>query len=99
MISPDLKTLHAQVQQKAPIVSIISSYLLLQPSRRGMRGNCPFHADQTNSLMVSAEKNIFKCFGCGEEGGPAEFISRIGNISIEKSIELLAGGLNITQTA
>lgn len=59
---------------KTDLVKIISAYLPLQESRKQLKGKCPFHPDTTTSLMVSAEKNIFKCFGCGRDGGPVEFI-------------------------
>ena len=29
---------------------------------------CPFHDDKTSSMMISADKNVFNCFGCGESG-------------------------------
>jgi DNA primase len=57
------------------LVTLAANYITLKESRRTFRGNCPFHQDKTGSLMISPEKNIFKCFGCGKEGGPDEFIS------------------------
>ena len=55
-----------------------------------LKGNCPFHTDQNASFMVSGEKNIFKCFGCGKEGGPIEFLMAIQNKSRTHVIESLA---------
>jgi DNA primase len=51
----------------------------LEPSRKILKGNCPFHKDNMISFMVSPEKNTFKCFGCGVEGGPAEFLAIVNN--------------------
>lgn len=59
------------------ILHLIGQYVNLQPGRKAWKGNCPFHADENLSLMVAPEKNTFKCFGCGIEGGPAEFLNRI----------------------
>jgi DNA primase len=38
-----------------------------------MKGNCPFYDDSSGSFMVYPSKEFFKCFGCGVEGGAAEF--------------------------
>ncbi|MCC8423471.1 CHC2 zinc finger domain-containing protein [Mucilaginibacter sp. UR6-11] len=55
------------------LVNLAAKYMILKESRRSLRGQCPFHEDAGESLMISPDKNIFKCFGCGKEGGPAEF--------------------------
>lgn len=40
--------------------------------------------------MISPEKNIFKCFGCGKEGGPIEFVMDIEQITHAQAVEKLA---------
>ena len=75
----------------ANLVSIASKYILLVESRKNLKGRCPFHADQGTSFMLSPEKNIFKCFGCGKDGGPIEFIMYMENKSREEAIEQLIG--------
>ncbi|MCD8742200.1 CHC2 zinc finger domain-containing protein [Mucilaginibacter roseus] len=67
----------SHIQTKAPIVNIVSAYLPLQDSRKALKGRCPFHPDSGASLMVSQDKNTFKCFGCGKEGGPIEFLMAV----------------------
>lgn len=32
-------------------------------------GCCPFHEDDTASLVVTPAKNLWHCFGCGAEAG------------------------------
>lgn len=61
------------------LVEIASRYILLQPSRKALKGKCPFHKDETTSLLVIPQSNFFKCFGCGAEGGATEFLMRIEN--------------------
>ena len=68
-----------QKQTGQDIVEVASRYIQLQQSNKVLRGPCPFHTDSGNSFMISPAKNIFKCFGCGKEGGPIEFISAISN--------------------
>jgi DNA primase len=61
------------------IVELIAAYVPLEETRNGnFKGPCPFHTDHLSSLFVSPSKNIFKCFGCGIEGGPEEFITAAG---------------------
>lgn len=55
------------------LTQLAAGHITLKESRRTLRGKCPFHPDAGESLMILPEKNIFKCFGCGKEGGPAEF--------------------------
>ena len=74
------------------LVTIISKYILLEESRRNLKGRCPFHKDLATSLMVSPEKNIFQCFGCGKGGGPIEFVMAIEHKTREEAIQLITKG-------
>jgi DNA primase len=64
------------------LVTLAAPYITLKESRRTFRGNCPFHLDTKGSFMILPEKNIFKCFGCGKEGGPAELISGLAALGL-----------------
>lgn len=75
---------------KTDLVKIISHFLPLQASRKQLKGKCPFHDDHTTSLMVSPEKNIFKCFGCGKDGGPVEFMMYLKGLSRADAVQTLA---------
>jgi DNA primase len=68
------------------LIEIASKHVLLQQSRKALKGRCPFHADETTSLMIIPQSNMFKCFGCGAEGGPIEFLMRIENKSTTEII-------------
>ncbi|WP_186292788.1 CHC2 zinc finger domain-containing protein [Mucilaginibacter corticis] len=58
-------------------IGLITQYVRLQEGRKVLKGNCPFHNDTTSSFMVYPSKEIFKCFGCGREGGADEFTRAI----------------------
>jgi DNA primase len=70
------------------LVDIASKYILLHPSRKALKGKCPFHKDETTSLLIIPQSNVFKCFGCGAEGGAMEFLMRIEN---KNRTEVIAG--------
>ena len=76
-------------QSETDIVQLISKYVVLHPSRKTFKGGCPFHKDEAASFMVSPDKNIFKCFGCGTEGGPIDFMMAIQGITRDKAISSL----------
>jgi DNA primase len=65
------------------LVTLAATHITLKESRRTFRGNCPFHPDTRGSFMILPEKNIFKCFGCGEEGGSAEFVKAMESLKHE----------------
>jgi DNA primase catalytic core len=54
---------------------------------------CPFHADDTASLIVTPEKNLWHCFGCGAGGGPIDWVMKQNGVSFRHAVELLREGL------
>jgi DNA primase len=51
---------------------------------------CPFHGEDTPSLVVDFEKDIYHCFGCDASGDVIDFISRIDNINRLKAAKKLS---------
>ncbi|WP_145754685.1 CHC2 zinc finger domain-containing protein [Nitrospirillum amazonense] len=39
--------------------------MTLRRQGKDLAARCPFHEETTASLVVSPEKNLFHCFGCG----------------------------------
>ncbi|WP_428331240.1 CHC2 zinc finger domain-containing protein [Mucilaginibacter sp.] len=89
----------SKIQANADLVKIISKYLILQEGRRILKGSCPFHTDNSDSFMVSPAKNIYKCFGCGKEGGPIEFIMTLEGKSRDEAVNILAKQFGISDAA
>ena len=52
-------------------------------------GCCPFHDDDTASLIVTPAKNLWHCFGCGAAGGPVDWVMRCKGVSFRHAVELL----------
>ena len=65
-----------QVRRKVDIVELISEHIPLKKAGRNFKANCPFHEEKTPSFMVSPERQIFKCFGCGEGGDVYGFLMK-----------------------
>ena len=49
----------------------------------------------SHSFMISPAKNIFKCFGCGKEGGPVEFIMAIQNKNFDEAAVIAAMSIDL----
>ena len=78
------------IKSNNDIVDIISQYVILKRSGRNFLGLCPFHKEKTPSFSVSADKQIFHCFGCGIGGDVISFICKIDNVNYKEAIEILA---------
>ncbi len=65
----------------------------LKPSGKDQLGRCPFHADDTASLVVTPSKNLWHCFGCGIGGGPIDWVMKKNGVSFRHAVELLREGL------
>ncbi len=80
-----------EVKSKIDIVEVISSYVPLKKAGRNMSGLCPFHGEKTPSFMVSPERQVFKCFGCGEGGDVFTFLQKKEGWDFKETLEELAG--------
>ncbi len=78
------------IMNASDIVDIVGEYVKLQPAGKNFKGLCPFHSEKTPSFFVSPEKHIFHCFGCGEKGNAAAFLSKYKNISWPEAMKELA---------
>ncbi len=85
----------SRVQQENDILEVISEYVNLKKSGRNYIGLCPFHNEKTPSFTVSSDKQVYKCFGCGEYGNVFSFIMKIKNIPFQDALKILAENKNI----
>jgi len=79
-----------EVQNRIDIVEIISARIPLKKSGRNFKANCPFHDEKTPSFMVSAEKQIFHCFGCQEGGDAFTFLMKHDSLTFPEALKELA---------
>jgi DNA primase len=56
-------------------------------------GRCPFHEDDTPSLVVSPQKNLWHCLGaCGTGGSVIDWVMKAEGVSFRHAVELLREG-------
>ncbi|MCX5698702.1 MAG: DNA primase [Candidatus Omnitrophica bacterium] len=75
---------------RVDIVEIISGYIPLKKAGANFKTNCPFHHEKTASFMVSPERQIYHCFGCGESGNAFKFLMRHERMEFPEAVEMLA---------
>lgn len=85
-----------EVCGRTDIVDIISGYVRLQKKGRDYFGLCPFHNEKSPSFSVSAEKQIYYCFGCGAGGNAIKFLMEYENYSFSEALEELAKRAGVT---
>ncbi len=79
-----------QVQDRTDIVEVISRYVPLKKTGRSYKANCPFHHEKTPSFIVSPDKQIYHCFGCGAGGNVFSFLMKYENLQFPEAVEMLA---------
>ena len=84
-----------EIREKSDIVRFISKYITLTKRGKNYFGLCPFHADTNPSLSVSPEKQIYKCFVCGEAGNIFNFLMKFENISFIEAVSNIANEVGI----
>lgn len=84
-----------KIKSQNDIVDVISERVRLRKSGRNFTGLCPFHNEKTPSFSVSQEKQIYKCFGCGEAGNVISFVMKEKNLPFIEAVKYLANRANI----
>jgi DNA primase len=62
-------------------------------------GKCPFHADDTASLVITPSKNLWHCFGCQVGGGVVDWVMKLRGVSFRHAVELLKDENALTSLA
>ena len=88
-----------EIKNRANIVDVIGRVVNLKKAGSNYKGLCPFHNEKTPSFIVSEEKQIFTCFGCGESGDVISFVEKYNNLDFKGACELLAGEYGIEMDA
>ena len=83
-----------RLKSEASLVRLIEEAgIALKRQGKAYAACCPFHAEDTASLIVTPAKNLFHCFGCGAAGGPIDWVMKRNGVSFRHAVELLREGL------
>lgn len=85
-----------EIREKIDIVAFISEYLPLKKAGRNFKTNCPFHNEKTPSFIISPERQIWHCFGCGKGGDAFTFLMEYENMEFPEALRALAKRAGVT---
>ena len=83
------------IRHQTDIVAVISDYVALTKTGSNYKGLCPFHKEKTPSFVVSPQKQLFKCYGCGIGGNVFTFLMEYEKYTFPEAIRFLANRLGI----
>ena len=86
----DIRDVIEEVKSRCDIVDVISDYIKVQNSGANYKGLCPVHGEKTPSFYINSQKQIYKCFGCGEGGDVINFVMKMENLEFMDAVKLLA---------
>ncbi|MDD3532300.1 MAG: DNA primase [Candidatus Shapirobacteria bacterium] len=84
-----------EVLSKVDIVELINERVPLKKAGRNFKANCPFHSEKTPSFVVSPERQIFKCFGCGQGGNAYKFLMDYEKMDFGEALRYLADRVGV----
>ena len=73
---------------------VIRSGVALKKAGADLLGCCPFHDDDTPSLVVTPKKGLWHCMGACQVGGTAiDWVTRTQGVSFRHAVEVLREGM------
>ena len=78
------------IRNSADIAQVIGHYIPLIKKGKGYSALCPFHDDHDPSLSISEDKQIYKCFVCGNGGNVFTFVSNYKKIPFPQAVAEVA---------
>ena len=89
-----------EIKNRIDIVELAKEYMTLRNAGRNYKALCPLHSEKTPSLMVTPDKQIWHCFGCGEGGDIFTLVQKMENVDFYEALKSLAekAGVELKKT-
>lgn len=79
-----------EIKSRIDIVDLIREYMEVKAVGANFQALCPFHREKTPSFVISPEKQIWHCFGCGKGGDIFSFVMDMDKLDFKEALEILA---------
>jgi len=79
-----------EIKSKLDIVEVIREYTPVKAVGANFQALCPFHNEKTPSFVISPDKQIWHCFGCGRGGDVFAFVMEKESLGFMETLRLLA---------
>lgn len=84
------------LKARLDVVDVVGSYVELKKAGGNYKSPCPFHDEKSPSFVVSPQKQIYHCFGCGAGGDAVKFVMEYEKLNYPEALEKLADSYNFT---
>ena len=89
-----------RLKEGVPVQRLVeASGIDLKKGGKDLLGRCPFHQDDTASLVVTPAKNLWHCSSCGIGGGPIDWVIKRNGVSSRHAVELLRADVGLAADA
>ena len=87
-----------RLKEEVDLAELVArSGVALQRTGKDLVGRCPFHTDDTPSLVVTPAKGLWHCMGACQAGGSViDWVMRSEGVSFRHAVELLRAGAPVT---
>ena len=83
------------IRSKVDIVDIIGERIPLVARGKNFFVRCPFHDDNSPSMSVSREKQIYTCFSCHATGNVYTFLMNYDHLDFKEALKYLGDRVGI----
>lgn len=87
-----------EIKSKLDIVEVIREYTPVKAVGANFQALCPFHNEKTPSFVISPDKQIWHCFGCGRGGDVFAFVMEKEGLGFMETLRLLAPKAGVVLT-
>ena len=77
------------LKRAVPLAEVIAERVALTARGKDLVACCPFHEDDTPSLVVTPAKGLWQCFGCQAGGSAIDWVMRVENLEFLQAFKQL----------
>lgn len=79
----------SHLKRRVSLLHIVQEKVKLRRQGAEYAAKCPFHADDTPSLMINPEKGVWHCHGCGKGGDIFTWIQQVEGLDFPAAADRL----------